>query len=203
MKAVGTHNKSRAFEILYKRFQQSPRMLSIIKQDDKIDRRLADLCTYCLDIAMHKNGAFISSDECGIVFIFPYNAKAPMYAMIGGYWKLLTRVIGWSRLFMVLSKQSKMNRKRIKAPHLYCWALAVEKNKNGLETIKEIRDFIFSLSSKEQLPIVAETRIRRNLDLYKRYGFDVYDILPGSDEKDETWFISRSPQPESKLVPFD
>jgi hypothetical protein len=69
--------------------------------------------------------------------------------------------------------------------------LGVEDHANGLNTIIEIRDFVYAYSRKMQLPIYAETTVLKMLTLYKRYGFKVYDQWETGDEGITVYFIYR------------
>ena len=61
----------------------------------------------------------------------------------------------------------------------------------GLNTIIDIRNFVFDYSRKSQLPIYAETTVEKYLVLYQRYGFSIYDEWETDYNGIKVWFIKR------------
>jgi hypothetical protein len=70
------------------------------------------------------------------------------------------------------------------------WGVTTD-HTNGLETIKEIRDFVFAYSKQEELSIYAETTMKSTLNLYLRYGFEIYDTWETGVDGIVVYFIWR------------
>lgn len=89
--------------------------------------------------------------------------------------RVVIRVSGVKRGIAAMRRQKKVAARRKQNPHIFFWILAVDPENRGLGTIIEIRDHIFELSRKYQIPVYAETPLERTKNLYVRYGFQVYD----------------------------
>lgn len=191
MKRITTNEKEMALKVLSAAFSANPGVLYVAKKDINLLARIDVLLAYCLHIAMNKKGAFISSDNKGVVLIFDSHEKQSLLDGLRGYIKLGNDCIGWDRAPKIILRQRKILKMRYKPRHLYCWMIGVEDHKNGLTSIREMRDFIFDLSSRKKLPIVAETTMSENLSLYKRYGFSIYKTWERTQDNMTTWFIKR------------
>ena len=58
----------------------------------------------------------------------------------------------------------------------------------------ELKNHIFQYSKQEQLPILLETSVERNKDIYERYGFYVYHEWMDSGGGQSLWFMRRDAQ---------
>lgn len=191
MIAITNKNKDIALQVLTSAFKTIPGALWILKKDNKIQKRLVVLCQFCLSVAMQKKGAFISSDNNGVALLFKSNAKQNPIMWLMGYINLGNYCIGWTRAWSIIKRERYIVSKRPKSLYLYFWMLGIKKNRNGVNTILEIKDFIFERSKKLQLPIIAETTVKKNLVMYKRYGFEVYDEWETGQNGIKIWFIQR------------
>ncbi|WP_425640013.1 hypothetical protein ACPUEN_09420 [Algoriphagus yeomjeoni] len=189
MLKIESHNKSLALRVLVSSFHNNPGVLWVVKKDKRIQDRIAVLCNYCLMVAMEKDGAFITSDGKGVALIFKSSKKQSLINWLLGYAKLWRSCIGWNRPWTIIRRETEITKRRPKQEHLYIWMLAVEDRSEGLNPIKEIRDFVYEYSKKEKLPIFAETAAKNMLPLYKRYGFTVYDEW--KNDGLNVWFIQR------------
>lgn len=181
MLQIDSNFKSHAVNILSASFQGNPSVSSVVKKDEKISARIRVLCDFCVDVSMIKQGAYLTQDGKGVALLFESNRKIGLRNTIQLYWKLGNYCIGWSRAWSIIQRNKLINSKRPPEKHLYFWMLAVEDQKYGLETIKSIRDFAFKLSRDRKLSIYAETSTEKTLQLYLRYGFEVYDTLVLND----------------------
>ena len=51
----------------------------------------------------------------------------------------------------------------------------------------------YGLSKSMGVPIIAETRLIRNRNLYERYGFKCYNTWQPKSEENPVWFLIRHP----------
>ena len=194
MNKITDKTRARSIEILVNSFKANPGALRIIKRDRKFDQRLYELCYFCINIAMQKDGAYITSDQKGIALIFNSKRKIPLIPMLSAYVRLGTRCIGWDRAIPILWKEKIMQSKRLKQEYLHFWMLGIEDNSFGLRTIIEIRDFAYAMSEALNVPIIAETRLEQNRKVYERYGFKCYDTWKSKSETNEVSFLMRDPK---------
>lgn len=191
MNPLSNTSKERAIQVLTGAFRDIPGALWILKKDKQIQERLKVLCHFCVSVAMQKQGAYLSSDNKGVALIFKSGLKlAPLKSLLG-YIRLGSFCIGWSRAWEIIQREKQIVSRRPKEEHLYFWMLAVEDHTNGLNTIIEMRNFVYGLSSDLKLPIFAETTVEKNLVLYRRYGFEVYDTWDTGKQGIKVWFIRR------------
>ena len=191
MLEVTNHNQRRALEILGAAFRENPGALWVIKKDKKVLNRLNVLCKYCLSTSVQKNGAFITLDGKGIALMYKSWHRQNFVKKLLGYIDLGNYCIGWDRAWSIIKREREIASRRPKFPHLYFWMIGVEDNSNGLNTIIDIRNFVFDYSRKLQLPIYAETTVEKYLVLYQRYGFSIYDEWETDYKGIKVWFIKR------------
>lgn len=191
MNEISTKQHQKALTILSRAFTDNPGVLWVIKNDHKIPQRLLALCDFCLCVAREKNGAYITSDEKGVALLFGSNEKQNPINWLVNYIRLGQYCIGWSRAWSMIQREREIVRRRTKTAHLYFWMLGIEDHTFGLNTIIEIRDFVFALSKERKLPIYAETTMEKTLILYKRYGFKVYDEWKTGKDGVTVYFIRR------------
>jgi len=191
MNLLTRQTEQQAIRVLTIAFKDIPGALWILKKDERILDRLKVLCHFCVSVAAQKNGAYLSSDNKGVALIFESGAKLSPLKSLAGYIRLGTFCIGWSRAWEIIQRERHIVQRRPKQKHLYFWMLAVEDHTYGLNTIIEMRDFVYGLSQKLKLPIFAETTVEKNLTLYRRYGFKVYDKWDTGKDGIQVWFIRR------------
>lgn len=192
MKSVTKLTFSTTLSILTSAFRDNPGVIWVVKKDQRISARVQELCRFCLTTALQKEGAFITEDQKGAALLIKNWKKQPPWNWLIGYFRLGQHCIGWDRAITIIKRERIIQSKRPKQKHLYFWMLAVKDHTYGLETIKEIRDFVFEYSAKEQLPIYAETTMKSTLNLYLRYGFEIYDTWETGKNDIIVYFIRRN-----------
>lgn len=192
MVSITNQNKETALKVLTTAFGNIPGVLWVVKKDRHIQKRIYVLCKFCLTVAMQKKGAFITSDNKGVALLFKSWYKQNPLQFLAGYFRLGQYCIGWSRAISIIKREHEITKRRPKHKHLYFWMIGVEDHSYGLQTIIELRDFVFDYSRKEQLPIYAETTVEKMLTLYKRYGFHVYDEWDTGKDGIKVYFIHRN-----------
>jgi len=194
VRVVDEDSREIALSVLKKAFGNNPGVISIIKKpknnSDK-DERIEALCSFCLNVSIDKQGAFISSDNKGVALIFESNKKLGLRSFFINYFNFGQRCVGWLGAIGAVKRERQIRKRRPAQKHLYFWMLAVEDRTYGLDTIKEIRDFVFKISREKELDIYAETTVKGMLSLYLRYGFEIYDEWTAKDGV-KRYFIKRS-----------
>ena len=194
MKPIDAASFNKALSILSQTFQENPSVLSVVKKDDKESQRIAALCKYCIRISIEKQGAFISSCEKGVALAYDSRKKISAWKSLLNYIRLGQYCIGWDRAFTIIRRDIEIHRRRGNEPHLYFWMLAVEDHTHGVNTIIEMREYVYGLSKQLNLPILAETSTLRTLNMYIRYGFHVYDEWDTGMDGVILYFIRRFPE---------
>ncbi|MBP9794250.1 MAG: hypothetical protein KBC56_09660 [Flavobacterium sp.] len=191
MQSISQTTFKTALTILSTAFKDNPSVLWVVKKDHKINNRITVLCSFCLKVAIEKKGAFITDDQKGVALLIKSWKRQSPFSWLTGYLRLGQYCIGWNRAYSIIKREQRIQERRPKTRHLYFWMLAVKDHTYGLETIKAIRDFVFAYSEKEKLPIYAETTMKSTLNLYLRYGFEIYDTWETGVEGITVYFIRR------------
>ena len=55
------------------------------------------------------------------------------------------------------------------------------------------KNAVFRQAIKENIPIYLETAVRRNKQVYERYGFKTYHYWEEKDENIQFWFMKWEP----------
>ena len=191
MKSVTKSTFPIALSVLESTFHDNPGVLWVVKNDAEVLSRVDVLCKFCLKVAIEKKGAFITEDQKGVALLIKSWKKQNPWNWLIGYLRLGQYAIGWDRAMHIVKRERIIQSRRPKTKHLYFWMLAVKDHTYGLETIKKIRDFVFEYSYNEQLFIYAETTMKSTLNLYLRYGFEVYDTWETKEKGITVYFIRR------------
>ena len=163
-----------AIRILAASFETNPGVRAFVKEDHRIIARIFHLCTFCVRVAIKKQGAFITTNRKGVALIFNAENQLAIFDALCLYAYLGQYSVGWTRAIPMLKRERIIKSYRSKAPAYYFWMLGVEDQSFGLETIIEIKEFVFNRSREDRLDIIAETISKRTLAMYLRYGFEVY-----------------------------
>ena len=75
--------------------------------------------------------------------------------------------------------------------YIYVWVLGSDPNTTSLRGLADIRDHLFGLSEKLQLPILIETTVEKVLKLYKYVGFNEYHKWYDQEAGINVWFLER------------
>lgn len=119
-------------------------------------------------------------------------------------WRMLRSGGGLMRSVMVLSPSSRKrfnkamswldaeHRRLMPSPHWYLWALGVDPESQGQGIGTALLQPVLKESAKESTPCYLETQTQRNVQFYRRLGFEVLleTEVPGLDLR--IWCMARS-----------
>ncbi|MDN6279628.1 MAG: hypothetical protein L0J45_01345 [Psychroflexus sp.] len=171
-------NKERIISNVAKLLQEIPTSMDIVKDDQKKDKRFQYLAKHMVEKAIKRDALLTSDDDQGIAIFFKEDGSSE------GFWdeiltdlQLALKVTGIKKGLKALKNQKFIRKQRPnKGSYLYCWFWGILPDARGLtdkKTAYKMKDQMFAISKKEQLPIYAETRIRRVCVAYRRYGFEL------------------------------
>ncbi|WP_436516963.1 hypothetical protein [Ekhidna sp. To15] len=189
MKLINPSDLAKVIHILTQSFQTNPSALWVIKQDGKVQKRLEALIEYAVKTGLENNGVFLSDDESAAAICFEEPAKSSL----NSYWnqvQLIRKAIGISRVPQVLKREGYLKKQRPNEPYLNFWFLGVDPEKKGTGGVYDLKEGIFRLSQEKELPILLETSVERNRNVYERFGFHVYHTWQESDDY-TLWFMRR------------
>lgn len=190
LQEVTSSQAPKVIRILTESFQTNPSALWVIKQDNKVQERMKALIEYAVKTGIQNEGVFLSDDESAAAICF----KEPAKSSLSSYWdqlQLIRKAIGLSRVSQVLKREGYLKKHRPKEQHLNFWFLGVDPARKGGNGVHDLRRCIFKLSEEQNLPILIETSVERNKQVYERFGFHVYYTWrPSADYT--LWFMKRS-----------
>ena len=192
MKKAQYSDKEKVIRIICESFDANPHVNYILKNDSKRLKRLAVLSEYAFYYGMRRDGVYLTDDDQGVSIIFEYQ-KVKMG--IADYYRQLFLVFQsftfW-RSFWVQKVEKKIKENRAKdVRFLYLWFFGVTQETLGTNNARDMMKFIFDMSLEQKLPIYLETSLKRNSVIYKRYGFEEYNVYE-TEQKDLTmWYLKR------------
>ena len=82
--------------------------------------------------------------------------------------------------------------------YIYVWVLGSVPNNKSLKGLADIRDHLFGMSEKLQLPILIETTVEKVRKLYHYVGFTEYHKWEDAEAGINVWFLERKLQPPKR-----
>lgn len=185
-------DKEKVVKIICESFNTNPHVNYILKNDEKREQRLGALSEYAFYFGMRRDGVYLTDDGQGVSIIFEYNKVT---INLYDFWCQLILVLKcftMSRAYWVykLEKQIKLNRAS-NVNFLYLWFFGVTNETLGTSNGRDMMKFIFDMSLKKKMPIYLETSLRRNSVIYKRYGFEEYNVFETKKKDLTMWYLKR------------
>lgn len=193
-------NKESIIKNVAEVLKETPSAMSTVKAGKGKDKRFYALAKYMVNKAIKHDALIVSDNGTGVAILFEHKAgkknqfKDPILEQI----KLLFNVTGLKNALRILKNQKTVNSMRPKnESYLYCWFWGIAKDSRGSETQvgAEMKDTLLRIANEKQLPLFAETRTRRNVIVYRRYGFEMFSEWEHPDG-DKMWFLRYLPESE-------
>ena len=181
-------DKDKSVQIITDAFDTNPSVNIVIGDKGNRRKKISRLAAYAFIKSLNRNGAFLSDNKMGAALCFRSNHGSSNFKEFM-YEVRFALSIPVKKVFQTLKRESYIKKHRIKGEHLYFWFLAVQKG--GGRAGFEMKDYLFSLSEEEKLPVLLETSVERNKAIYERYGFKVYHIWSDSGNGNALWFMIR------------
>lgn len=181
-------DKDKAIDIITETFDANPSVNIVIGAGGNRRKKISRLASYAFIKALNRNGAFMSTNKKGMALCFKSNEGSSSFKEVM-YEIRFALAIPVKKVFQTLKREGYIKKYRFKGNHLYFWFFGV---KNGGDRAGfELKNYVFDYSKKEQLPILLETSVQRNKEIYERYGFYVYHTWKDSGGGQALWFMKR------------
>ncbi len=185
----------KTINIIAEAFKVIPAGDQLVKQDSKRDIRYKKLATYVYHNAIKKNGLHLSSNKEGVAVAYvidPKNNKKTFSDFIHDL-KFAFGVSGIKKALAIAKRQKYIQSQRPKnEPYMYWEFSGVNPNYQGMDSatfsMAELRDKIYADTHEKNIPMYSETSIRKNMIVYRRYGFDIYHEWTMPDGS-TMWFL--------------
>ena len=172
-------------------FEQNPRAQAMMKQKNPT-RSVRHMTEYAYSLVERMDGIYLSEDKTTVLFYYlksQYNRTLVDYLRYGS---MFMKAIKPSQLFPTLRREKYIASLRPDyKDYIYVWVLGSVPNNKSLRGLADIRDHLFGLSEKLQLPILIETTVEKVLKLYRYVGFEEYHKWYDMDTDINVWFLER------------
>lgn len=173
MRKLTTSDRQKAVGIIAETFDANPSVNSVIGEGGNRHKKIVRLSDYAFIKALNRNGAFVSSNEKGAALVFRSDVRT--FSLKELLFEIrLALSLPVSKVVETLKRESYLKQHRYQGTHYYFWFMGVKKG--GGKAAFEIKDFIFDRAQQDELPILLETSVPRNVKAYERYGFKTYHI---------------------------
>ncbi len=180
--------RQKAVEIITTTFDQNPSVNIVIGPGGNRARKIGRLAEYAFVKAINREGAYLSSNKKGAALCFL--SDSGKFSLREVWFEMrLAMVLPLKRVLQTLKREAYIKKHRFTGRHLYFWFLGVEKD--GGQAVYELKEHIFEISRQEKLPILLETSVQRNMEVYERFGFTVYHTWEDSGDGNALWFMKR------------
>lgn len=184
--------KTRALTILNKAFHESPGITWMLGEN-KNDKKLNTFLSIFLLEASVNNGAYLTSDNNGVVLFFQMQKqKSSLLLTIKKIYVLLF-ITGLYRGIKALKYKKIVSEIRPKNGWLG-WLVATDNSVKGNAAAYEIKNFMFEKSDDSEETIFVETTVPRVRVLYKVAGYTEYAHLKHPYNNTDVWFMKREPK---------
>ena len=185
----------KTINIITEAFKAIPAGDQLVKQDGKREARYKKLGAYVYHNAVKKNGLYLSSNKEGVgvaYVIDPKDNKKTFGDFINDL-KFAFGVSGIKKALGIAKRQKYIQAQRPQEDKYMYWEFTgVNPNYQGLDapsfSMAELRDDVYTDAHKRKLAIYTETSIRKNMIVYRRYGFDIYHEWTMPDGS-TMWFL--------------
>lgn len=175
MRPATRKDAQKSIDIIARSFATNPSILWVIKQDRKQAARIVALARYSFYTALLRKGAYLSDNGHGVALCYRASVKGPLLPGIWNQLVLAVRAIGLLRIGIVLKRQAYVQAQMPKnMDYLYFWFFGVDPLHRGQGDAAELKNEVFSMARKENLPIYMETSVEKNRRVYEHYGFNCY-----------------------------
>lgn len=199
MKKATLSDMSLVVNIIAETFDNNPGVNWLIKSGVSHKKYIRRLAQYAFIKSYLRNGVFLSSNEKGVALFYKFNYKKFSIRERWYQLKFALTSISLYRLPSVLKREAYRNKMRpASGEYYYFWFFAVLPNGSGAGF--ELKNALFELASKDNLPIYVETTLERNKKIYERAGFTTYHYWEDKEDDIKFWFLKwESPGAKSDL----
>jgi hypothetical protein len=195
-------NKAEKEEIITKvtsLLKEIPSSMDIVKKGGNRHKRFEYLATHMVEKAIEKDALIISENRMGIAILFKTSKKDDNFLKdIWSQFGLVLNVTGIKNAYRIVKNQNYIKKQRPQTgEYLYCWFWGILAESRGADTQvgKEMKDEFYRQAIEYQIPLYAETRMRKNALVYQRFGFELFHEWQ-HPSGDTMYFLRYNPPPK-------
>ena len=180
-------------------FEQNPRVMSMVKKKDP-SRNVRLMTEYAYQLVEKFNGIYLSKDKTTVLFYYLESQYKRSFIDYLKYAKMFMKAIRPSQLMPTLKREKHIKSLRLDyEDFIYVWILGSDPNKTSIRGLADIRNHLFGLSEKLQLPILIETTVEKVRKLYRYVGFEEYHKWEDTEAGINVWFLERKLNPPKRI----
>ena len=180
-------------------FEQNPRVMSMVKKKDP-SRNVRLMTEYAYELVEKFNGIYLSKDKTTVLFYYLESQYKRSFIDYLKYGKMFMKAIRPSQLMPTLKREKHIKSLRLDyEDFIYVWILGSDPNKTSIRGLADIRNHLFGLSEKLQLPILIETTVEKVRKLYHYVGFEEYHKWEDTEAGINVWFLERKVNPPKRI----
>lgn len=184
--------------IVTRAFEQNPRAVAMMKKQNPT-RSVRLMTEYAYTLVEKYNGIYLSEDKTTVLFYYKKSQYKRGFIDYLRYGKMFMQAIRFSQLFPTLKREKYIASLRPDyEDYIYVWVLGSVPNNKSLRGLADIRDHLFGMSEKLQLPILIETTVEKVRKLYHYVGFTEYHKWEDAEAGINVWFLERKLQPPKR-----
>jgi hypothetical protein len=185
--------------IVTRAFEQNPRAVAMMKKKNP-SRSVRLMTEYAYQLVERYNGIYLSEDKTTVLFYYLKSQYKRGFIDYLRYGKMFMQAIRFSQLFPTLKREKYIASLRPDyEDYIYVWVLGSVPNNKSLKGLADIRDHLFGLSEKLQLPILIETTVEKVRKLYHYVGFTEYHKWEDAEAGIDVWFLERKLNPPKRV----
>ena len=176
MRLVTKTDKAQVVTILSASFDGNRSFNTIIKQNEKRAVRIKKVFEYFFDVWFENGAIYLSDDSTACALVaFPHLKKTTFHTILMDI-KLLF-LIGISSAKKGFAREAKIRSKHPKSPFYYLLFIGVLPQHQNDGIGSKLLGELVEDSERRRFPMYLETYLQKNIDLYKKFGFTIFDEL--------------------------
>ncbi len=179
-------------------FEQNPRAVAMMRKKNPA-RSVRLMTEYAYTLVEKFDGIYLSKDKTTVLFYYLESEYKRTFIDYLRYGKMFIKAIRFSQLIPTLKREKYI--KSLRPPYedyIYVWVLGSDPNKTSIRGLVDIRNHLFGLSEKLQLPILIETTVEKVRKLYRYVGFEEYHKWEDTEAGINVWFLERKVNPPKR-----
>lgn len=147
---------------------------------------------YAYNLVDRLDGIYLSEDKTTVLFYYLKSQYKRTLLDYIRYGIMFSKAIRPSQFFPTMRREKYIaNLRPDYDDYIYVWVLGSVPDNKSLRGLADIRDHLFGLSEKLQLPILIETTVEKVRKLYHYVGFEEYHKWHDQDADLNVWFMER------------
>lgn len=185
-------DRKRVIDILARAFEDNPRVMASIRTNRKA-RNLRLMAEFAYGLVCRYDGVFLSKDRSTIMMYYTAGEYHRGFRDNMRWLWMALRALRLSKIIPTIRREFLVEKLRKDyEDYIYVWILASDPDVRGLSGLADVRDHLFGMSERMQLPILIETTVEKVRKLYHYVGFREYHHWHDAVEAMDVWYLERA-----------